>query len=86
MLTVRLDNTIEKQLNFTAKEKHVPKSTIVKEALVYYFEMLKETSKQKTPYELGSALFGNYESGRDDLSSTYKQKLKDKIDAKNTHR
>jgi len=43
MLTVRLDNTIEKQLNFTAKEKHVPKSTIVKEALVWNDPQILDT-------------------------------------------
>lgn len=86
MLTVRLDNSIENQLNFLAQEKHLSKSKIVKEALVYYFDMLKQETKQKTPYELGSELFGKYESGRDDLSCTYKQKIKDKIDEKNTHR
>jgi len=86
MLSVRLDNNIENQLGFIAQELHLTKSAIVKEALVYYFDMLKNRSPQKTPYELGSELFGRFESGRDDLSSTYKQKLKEKIDAKNTHR
>ena len=86
MLTVRLDSATENQLNFLAQEQHLTKSSIVKEALVYYFDMLKSKSSQKTPYELGSELFGKYESGRDDLSTTYKQKLKEKIDAKNSHR
>lgn len=86
MLTVRLDNAIENQLNFLSQEKHVSKSTIVKEALVHYFDMIKRTTKQKSPYELGSDLFGKYESGRDDLSTTYKQKLKNKINEKNAHR
>ena len=85
MLTVRLDNTIENQLNFLAQEMHLTKSTIVKEALTYYFDMLKNESAQKTPYELGSKFFGKYESGKDDLSTTYKEKLKDKIDAKLTN-
>jgi len=47
--------------------------------------MLKKESKEKTPYELGSELFGKYASGKSDLSTTYKQKLKEKINAKNTH-
>ncbi len=85
MLTVRLDNIIENQLNFYSQEKHLPKSTIVKEALVYYFDMIKSTTKQKSPYDLGSDLFGKYESGLDNLSTTYKQKIKEKIHAKNAH-
>lgn len=86
MLTVRLDNSIEKELNFLAQEKHLSKSKIVKDALAYYFHMLKQETKQKTPYELGSELFGKYESGKNDLSCTYKQSLKAKINEKNAHR
>lgn len=85
MISVRLDNSIENQLNFLSQEKEIPKSKIIKDALVYYFEMLKKESSQKTPYELGNELFGKYSSGRDDLSTSYKQKLKDKINAKNAH-
>ncbi len=85
MISVRLDNSIEKQLNFLSQEKEIPKSKIIKDALLYYFEMLKKENSQKTPYELGSELFGKYSSGRDDLSRSYKQKIKDKIHAKNAH-
>lgn len=85
MLSVRLDNTLENQLNFLARENHISKSQIIKDSLNYYFEMLKRKNHQKTSYELGSELFGRYSSGRDDLSTTYKLKLKDKIDAKNSH-
>ena len=48
--------------------------------------MLKEKSKEKSAYELGASLFGKYSSDNSDLSITYKQKLKDKINAKNNHR
>ncbi len=85
MLSVRLDETTENQLSFLAQQKHTTKSKVIKDALVYYFDMLKKESEQKSAYDLGSELFGKYSSGRDDLSSTYKQKLKDKINAKNNH-
>ena len=85
MLSVRLEDAIENQLNFVAQQKHLPKSKIIKEALLHYFEMLKCESKQKTAYELGSELFGKFESGKGDLSMTYKQKLSDKLHAKNAH-
>ena len=85
MISVRLDEKIENQLDFIAQQNHIPKSKVIKDALVYYFDMLKKESEQKSAYELGSEFFGKYSSGRDDLSTTYKQKLKDKINAKNNH-
>lgn len=85
MVSVRLDEKIENQLDFIAQQKHIPKSKVIKEALVYYFDMLKKESNEKSAYELGSELFGKYSSGKNDLSATYKQKIKDKINAKNNH-
>lgn len=85
MVSVRLDEHIENQLTFLAQQKHIPKSKVIKDALVYYFDMLKNDQNQKSAYELGSEFFGKYSSGRDDLSTTYKQKIKDKIHAKNHH-
>lgn len=85
MISVRLDEHIENQLTFLAQQKHIPKSKVIKDALVYYFDMLKNDQNQKSAYELGSEFFGKYSSGRDDLSTTYKQKIKDKINAKNHH-
>ncbi|MFA7569645.1 MAG: hypothetical protein WCY75_00175 [Sulfurimonadaceae bacterium] len=85
MVSVRLDEHIENQLTFLAQQKHIPKSKVIKDALVYYFDMLKNDQNQKNAYELGSEFFGKYSSGRDDLSTTYKQKIKDKINAKNHH-
>ena len=85
MLSIRLDENTQNQLNFLAQQKHISKSKIIKDALTYYFDMTKNESKENTPYELGSEFFGKYSSGRDDLSTTYKQKIKDKINAKNNH-
>lgn len=85
MVSVRLDENTENQLTFLAQKKHIPKSKIIKDALVYYFDMLKNDQNQKSAYELGSEFFGKYSSERDDLSTTYKQKIKDKINAKNHH-
>ena len=86
MLSVRLDNTLENQLNYLAQEQQVSKSKIIKDSLLYYFDILKTKNKQKTAYELGSELFGKYSSKQTDLSTTYKQKLRDKLNAKNSHR
>jgi len=86
MLSVRLDNSTENQLNFLAQQREISKSKIIKDALLYYFDMIKKESKEKTSYALGSEFFGKYSSGDGDLSTTYKQKIKDKINAKNSHR
>jgi len=70
MVSVRLDEKIENQLDFIAQQKHILKSKVIKDALVYYFDMLKEESDEKNAYELGSEFFGKYSSGKDDLSTT----------------
>lgn len=85
MISVRLESDIEKQLNFLAQQQHISKTQIIKESLLLYFDMLKQEQQQKTPYELGRELFGKFSSGENNRSTTYKQKLKDKINAKNNH-
>lgn len=85
MLSIRLDQAIEHQLSRLAQQKQTSKSKIIKEALTYYFEMMKQESKSKTPYELGAELFGQYGSQDGTLSATYKEKLKEKLHAKNAH-
>jgi len=78
MVSIRLDPEMEKRLAILAKELHMSKSQIIKEALRYYLET-------KSPYELGKDLFGRYASGESDRSVTYKQRLKRKIGEK-SHR
>ncbi|MDD2652192.1 MAG: hypothetical protein PHX44_03990 [Sulfurimonas sp.] len=85
MVSVRLDNMLENQLNLVSAQLSKQKSQIIKEALVYYFDMLKSEAKEKTSYELGKELFGKFESHDGSLSTTYKQKLKAKLHDKNTH-
>ncbi len=85
MLSVRLNKELEQQLNLIAKEMSISKSQIIKESLKLYFNMLNET-KSKTPYSVGKELFGKYSSGKKDLSVTYKQRLKEKLNAKNFNR
>lgn len=86
MISLRLDENLEEELNSFSNQKNISKSKIIKDALAYYFDMLKKDTKIKSSYELGEDLFGKYSSGRGDLSTTYKQKLKEKINAKNNHR
>ena len=81
MLAVRLPEDLEYELNRYARSLHKTKTDIVKDALALFFKAQSESSK-KTPYELGESLFGRFQSGRDDLSSTYKKKLKEKLNEK----
>ncbi len=39
----------------------------------------KSTPKPKTPYELGKDIFGLASSGRSDLSTTYKKRIKEQL-------
>ena len=52
------------------------------EALALY---LSQKRKVKSPYEAGIDLFGQEGSGSNDLSVSYKQKLKDQLNAKHPH-
>jgi len=86
MLSVRLDSNLQNELNSLSKQQNISKSKIIKDSLIYYFDMLKQTNQQKSSYEIGQEFFGKYSSKQGDLSTTYKQKLKDKINAKNNNR
>lgn len=79
MLNVRLSDDDEKELARYCEEQGLSKSMVVKEALALY---LAQKRKSKSAYEAGVDLFGQEESGRADLSTTYKKKLKDKLNEK----
>lgn len=83
MTTVRLPIEIEQRLQLLAQKKHKSKTDLIREALEKLF--IQEES-EKDSYELGEEYFGKYGSGDGSLSITYKDKLKDKINAKlNSH-
>lgn len=83
MTTVRLPSDIEAKLTILAEKKHKSKSDLIKEALDYLF--YKEEI-EKDSYQIGEDYFGQYGSGTGDLSVTYKQRIKDKINDKiNSH-
>lgn len=81
MLSIRLSQELEQQLQQVTEQRNSTKTQVVREALAYYFAALEE--EQPTPYALGEALFGKYASGHTDNSVAYKQKLKEKLSAKN---
>jgi predicted DNA-binding protein len=79
MTTVRLPLEIEQRLEILAREKHKSKTELIKEALEKYFH---QEESEKDSYELGEEYFGRYGSGDGSLSVSYKEKIKDKINAK----
>jgi hypothetical protein len=82
MLNVRLNKDLEKKLADYSERMQQTKSEVVKEALVAY---LNKSTTEQTPYELGMDLFGQSGSGKVDGSSTYKSRLKDKLNEKHAH-
>ena len=81
MLSIRLPENIERELNNRSKNKKLSKSELVKKALVNYF-----AQEEFDSYELGEPSFGKYGSGKSDLSTTYKKAIKEKINAKRRSR
>lgn len=81
MTTVRLNDDIDIKLSLLKDIEKTTKTEIIKKAIVEYY---LQHVQNKTPYETGKALFGRFGSD-DDLSQSYKAKLKDKLNAKHTH-
>ena len=60
-----------------AQRMQLTKTDVVREALQLY--MKERADDVLTPYALGEELFGRYGSGDTDRSTTYKQRLKEKL-------
>jgi predicted DNA-binding protein len=79
MMSIRLSKELEERLNSIAERENITKSEVVKEALEEY---IVDYEQKANPYDLGKEFFGKYGSGQGDLSVTYKQKVRSKIDQK----
>ena len=77
--TARLPADTRNKLLTLSKIKGKTKSDIIKESLDMYYE--REESEIDS-FTLGESFFGRYGSGEDDLSTTYKERVKEKIRAK----
>jgi len=77
--TVRLPAEIRNKLFALSKIKGKTKSDIIKESLELYYE---QEENEIDSYTLGLPYFGKYGSGEGDLSTTYKQRIKEKLRAK----
>ena len=67
------------RLNALARVKNKTKSQIIIEALELYYE---REENQIDSYTLGLPYFGKYSLGEGDLSTTYKQRIKEKLRAR----
>ena len=82
-LSVRLDSTLERELDLEARQKRVPKSEVVRLSLIEHFQT---RGRRSTPWELGKEVFGRVGSGRGDLASNRKQIVREKLHGRNRHR
>jgi len=77
--TVRLPLDTRNKLLTLSKVKRKTKSDIIKESLDMYYE-IEENGIDS--YTLGEPYFGNYSSGENDLSTTYKERIREKLSAR----
>lgn len=82
MINVRLDIETEKALKQYAEAHDMTKSSVVKEALAQY---LSKKEVAQNPFTLGEDLFGVGSSGSSNLSKSYKERLKQKLNEKHAH-
>ena len=76
MFSVRLDDELDKKIKALSEKTKTTRSEIVREALTEYLESREAEEK---PYDLGQDLFGRFGSGKGDLSTTYKKRIKEKL-------
>ncbi len=78
MITLRLDQKLEQQINNTAKNLGLSKSELIRKSISEYLGKLE----QPNAWDLGEDLFGKYSSGLGNLSSDRKELVKERIKAK----
>ena len=77
--TARLTADTRSKLLILAKTKKKSKSDIIKESIDMYYEYAEN---EIDSFTLGEPYFGKYGSAESDLSTTYKERIKEKIRAK----
>ena len=77
--TARLPRDTRNKLVALSRIKGKPKSDIIKESLDLYYE---REENEMDSFTLGEPYFGNYSSGENDLSVTYKERIKERIKTK----
>ena len=74
--TARLPTEINNKLCILARVKSKTKSDIIKESIEMYYA---QEENEIDSYTLGEPYFGKYASGEEDLSTTYKERVREKI-------
>ena len=82
MLTVRLPDDLEAEVDRIASTERRTKSDIVKDALQQY---LAAHQQKRSSYEAGEGLFGIAASGENDRSGAYKRRIREKLREKHSH-
>jgi hypothetical protein len=77
--TARLPMDTRNKLIILSKHKNMTKSEVIINALEMYYE--KEENELDS-YTLGLPYFGKYGSGIGDLSTTYKERIREKLRAR----
>ena len=78
MLTLKLDPTLEENINIAAKNLGLSKSELVRKSIHSYLGKLEHANA----WEIGKDLFGKYSSGLGHLSTDRKKIIKNRIQAK----
>jgi len=78
MITLRLDQKLETDIQATATMLGLSKSELIRRSISDFLAKLEKPS----PWVLGNELFGKHASGRNNLSKNRKILLKEKIQAK----
>jgi len=78
LITLRLDPKLEQTINNIAHQMGVSKSELIRKSITEFISKQDKPS----PWELGSDIFGKYESTYESLSRDRKVLIKDKIKAK----
>ena len=79
MTTARLPPDTRQKLLILAKSKGKTRSEIIKESIDMYYE---QEDNEIDSYTLGEPYFGKYSSGESDLSTTYKERIREKLRAR----
>ena len=77
--TVRLPLDTRNRLLVLSRAKGKTMSEIIKESLEMYYE---REENELDSYTLALPYFGNYSLGEGDLSTTYKERIKEKLRAR----
>ena len=79
MTTARLPIETRNKLLALSRIKGKTKSDIIKESIDFYYD---HEENQIDSFTLGLPYFGKYSLGESDLSTTYKQRIKEKLRAR----